>query len=538
MLGFGSGVYTAKQTRRVRETYDIPGTYSDDVVKGIFCLPCSQIRNELEVRTREAEKQGRESGYLEPPVPLGETYRPMDAMTGEDPYESQPPMRVVSPTPTDSNITGQTLPENRMGFPRMTPVYPNGMRPDSGGLQSIRQPVGPDASDRRGKMLTPILEGGEDVERSRYGENTPLAGAPPTFVPHEPLPLFEHQAPRTKSPNLASLAPPKLGASDSASAALPHSHDSRENPTESYRPVLVIKPVRHHDLESHPKTPIQGLVPAREHSISDDAPVAIPEAVETRAHEIDVHDVIHVSKATPTREHRISADDILEVTVQPRQHTTSPDSPVAENKTPEQGRGLETHDTAHTPHITATEGHDIKHDIQVPDPRAKEQVRQHSLSNDRRVPLPGLLAPQSHTVHSDDRVPTPEVFRFKGEHDITKDVLVQSSDLLPTVAHDIAVDERTVSSPEPASEEHDLHADERTKTAAVLPPNEHPIHADAAVPELPRSPQQHGIAADQKVVELSSQPPGVHPLGRDQTVAERANQLLDDFFGSSGKGGN
>ncbi|KAK0720537.1 hypothetical protein B0H67DRAFT_643780 [Lasiosphaeris hirsuta] len=86
----GSGIFTAKQTKRIRETYSIKGTYGDDVAKGIFCQPCSLIRNELEVRRRETDKRAGE--LASGPFPLGElNYQPIYAMATEG-YRLEPQM--------------------------------------------------------------------------------------------------------------------------------------------------------------------------------------------------------------------------------------------------------------------------------------------------------------------------------------------------------------------------------------------------------------------------------------------------------------
>lgn len=54
--GIGSGIYTGKVTRRIRDLYGIDGTYDGDIVKGICCPACALIRNDREVRRREEEK--------------------------------------------------------------------------------------------------------------------------------------------------------------------------------------------------------------------------------------------------------------------------------------------------------------------------------------------------------------------------------------------------------------------------------------------------------------------------------------------------
>ena len=161
LLGIGSGIYTAKQTRRVRETYGIPGSHHKDLVAGILCQPCSQIRNELEVRVREKDKHELAYGLRQPPVPLGENYRPLAHMPIVDPYQSPPSMRHIVPVPANHPSEGQ----EQLFQPRIDVLAdrPNTASP----------------SDRRLKMLTPVRESGELADDSKHGGNTSGAGTIP-----------------------------------------------------------------------------------------------------------------------------------------------------------------------------------------------------------------------------------------------------------------------------------------------------------------------------------------------------------------------
>ncbi|KAK0652312.1 PLAC8 family-domain-containing protein [Cercophora newfieldiana] len=98
-LYIGSGIYTGKQTKRIRKTYNIKGNYCDDVAKGIFCQPCSLIRNDLEIRQREkVDNNNIElAAGLRPPMPLGEeNYRPIYAMPTTEGYQREPYMTTAN----------------------------------------------------------------------------------------------------------------------------------------------------------------------------------------------------------------------------------------------------------------------------------------------------------------------------------------------------------------------------------------------------------------------------------------------------------
>jgi Cys-rich protein (TIGR01571 family) len=85
----GWGVFTANETRRVREKYNIEGDFGNDLANGLFCPCCSIIRNELEIRRRE---NAHELGYVPP------------AGFVEDQYHSPPPMTtLLEPLPVQRN---------------------------------------------------------------------------------------------------------------------------------------------------------------------------------------------------------------------------------------------------------------------------------------------------------------------------------------------------------------------------------------------------------------------------------------------------
>jgi len=133
-VAIGSGVYTGRQTTRIRETYGIQGTHEDDVITGIFCQPCSLIRNELEIRRREnARRQLELSSGLRPPVPLGDdAFQPIYTMAVTQPYTSEP--RMNSSGPAKGRLKGREVHfheplqgesgSSAQNPPRMVPLYP------------------------------------------------------------------------------------------------------------------------------------------------------------------------------------------------------------------------------------------------------------------------------------------------------------------------------------------------------------------------------------------------------------------------------
>ncbi|KAK4451927.1 PLAC8 family-domain-containing protein [Podospora aff. communis PSN243] len=169
-LYIGSGIYTGKQTKRIRERYNIEGTYCDDVVKGIFCQPCSLIRNDIEIRRREKVDNRLElAGGLRPPIPIGEeNYRPIFAMPSTEGYRREPYM-----TTANIPIHQGREPHHHPGLNnaganfQAVPLYPTEEEireherrwKDLGSLPETPHVASPlERIERRSQLLTPISE--------------------------------------------------------------------------------------------------------------------------------------------------------------------------------------------------------------------------------------------------------------------------------------------------------------------------------------------------------------------------------------------
>ncbi|CCC13904.1 hypothetical protein SMACR_07974 [Sordaria macrospora] len=236
-LYIGSGIYTGKETTRIREKYGIKGTTGDDITKGILCQPCSLIRNDLEIRQRESMKREAD---LPPPRPIGESYQPIFAIK-PDGYKSEPRMttprgilKPITSPETSSPPDGQpTLREVRFHEPGQANA-PNvaASHPTEVGYVS-QSPVSPgteagpsNVNQRRNRegTLTPIEEAENQAVEERK-RSTILGPAMNTFqrttsppVMHvttsnapiqAPIPTRDHDRSRKRrSPDTDPLAEP------------------------------------------------------------------------------------------------------------------------------------------------------------------------------------------------------------------------------------------------------------------------------------------------------------------------------------------
>lgn len=189
----GSGIYTGKETTRIREKYGIKGTAGDDITKGIFCQPCSLVRNDLEIRQREGMKRDDD---LPPPRPLGENYQPIYAMK-PDGYKSEPRMTtprgilkpITSPEtslPPDGHPTLREVRFHEPGqgtAPNVAASYPTEVGYVSQSPISPRTEAGPsNANQRRSRegTLAPIEET-DNQTAEEWKKSTILGPAMNTF---------------------------------------------------------------------------------------------------------------------------------------------------------------------------------------------------------------------------------------------------------------------------------------------------------------------------------------------------------------------
>ncbi|KAK3948581.1 hypothetical protein QBC32DRAFT_408518 [Pseudoneurospora amorphoporcata] len=178
-LYIGSGIYTGKETTRIREKYGIKGTAGDDITMGILCQPCSLIRNDLEIRQRESMKREAD---LPPPRPIGENYQPIFAIK-PDGYKSEPRMttprgilKPITSPETSSPPDGQpTLREVRFhepgqgNAPNVAASYPTEVGYVAQSPISLGTEAGPSnaCQRRREGTLTPIEEAENQAAEER-----------------------------------------------------------------------------------------------------------------------------------------------------------------------------------------------------------------------------------------------------------------------------------------------------------------------------------------------------------------------------------
>ncbi|KAK3327488.1 hypothetical protein B0T19DRAFT_484585 [Cercophora scortea] len=564
-LYIGSGIYTGRETRRVRETYGIKGNYCADVAKGIFCQPCSLIRNDLEVRRREiANAQFELEEDLQPPIPLGEReYQPLYALNANQAYKSEPPMgsnlRQVLPVP-ENGSPGREVHFREPGRPnaRMVPIYPDQLPPipQVASLESLE-------ALRKTQLLTPITERDslEDPRVQQLRENTapqvhswlrsmgpsrkdkptaekvvlgPGPGSPPTLVPQAGKPEAKKKCPeacpkpkgtagkgckkgssKKKCPDVPQAAAPEILVPSGDQEAVSPDPEPQPVPRED---IPKPTPSPEHDITSDVLVPTSPTGAPREHSIQVDPRVASPGFEAAQGHDLSSDEEVDESEPAD-REHSLSADKAIAPDEEqaPREHDLDSDVVVnvdeSEPDEEEPGEHALTKDPVVPVYSPSPKEHDLESDSRVPTPRL--QAREHSLSKDKRVPTPTSKGPYAHGIHLDERVPTPELVWLPLEHNILQD--------------------RKVLTPSPNYEEHDLHADQRVKSNALLPARQHSIKSDNKVAGQTEQLKEHGIQADNMVASPAPKDKN-HSISADNKVAQRAYQLLEHFLEQDRKG--
>ncbi|KAK3945783.1 hypothetical protein QBC46DRAFT_424524 [Diplogelasinospora grovesii] len=528
-LYIGSGVYTAKQTKRIRESYGIRGTYRDDVFKGICCQPCSLTRNQLEIRQREFEKMELQAAInARPPLPLGETdYQPMYTMRANTAYQEEPQMahptlRRASPMSDDAMAANrgvhfreplseqQAIHQGRhKNAPRVITLYPTetdiaqherawigfeGLPP----VPLIGSPTSSNDSERalgrRAKMLTPISEKSsqkdslEDPRAQQGKENihdwlrnmvrrsedkptpekavlVPGPGSPATFVP----------APRQQENGVG-----RVGSLQGrvVSAMSPDSLTARSDNTPVPAldaPDVVVTPAK----ETGPASRA-GTKPSGDHKIQSDEIILIPDAQPSPQHEIPADRQVAIPEAAPARQHDLSAD------AQQPQPGNSDSSPK-KNDTESSSRPLT--------------------------PRSW-RAAQHTLSKDVRVPTPNR-GPLVHSILADDRVLSPELSPAHYGHDILQDYFTASS---------------------PGTSEHDLGADPIIVTPGGAAARQHTIGADQRVMEPANQAREHNIRADERVASPAGKPKD-HTISADNKVSSRIYKVFEHLLEPDRKAG-
>ncbi|KAK4164936.1 hypothetical protein QBC43DRAFT_209795 [Cladorrhinum sp. PSN259] len=556
-LGIGSGVYTGKQTRKIRETYGIQGDYTDDIVKGIFCQPCSLIRNGLEVRRRKDENINL--GLFQAPMPLGENqYEPMYTMGTNLAYVPEPQMSAH----LHPGIEGQD--------PYIVPLYPDG--PQLPQIPPIASPL--ENFERRAQVLTPITErdSSEDPRIQQQRENIPKfpqvhgwLQAMQSTVPPEQEKICSGKCSESKKKSKGKKKGGKAdlsvqlkaldfvcqtcgGKKEVLLAAVPSPEQPSTVLLEVDQPVLLevsqpgqteapsepqartprrAQPVDHrmsgdilvsvpynqpldHRMSGDVRVPVI-LESQNKHDLQTHAQVEIPEDILSQDRFIQADKQVDVPAALD-HEHRISMDQRLAVDATPfRAHNLEADELVAEPDESELEEVPQGHRLIADPQVpvnlAATTPHDLELDSRVPTPAPKAQNYQ--LSKDNRVQTPTSRAFE-HGIHLDERVPTPELMALN----------VRNS----------PIQDRKVLSPSPQFEDHDIRADDRVKSPAPSPPREHGIRSDSQVDENIDELKEHGIEADDRLPSPAPARIKDHPLNSDTKVAQRAHQLLEHFL--------
>lgn len=142
------------------------------MTRGIFCQPCSLIRNDLEIRQREGMKQEAD---LPPPRPLGEDYQPIFAIK-PDGYKSEP--RMTTPRGILKPVTSPESSSPPDGQPALREVHFR--EPGQGNAPNMAASYPAEVGHVSQSSFSPRTEGGPSItnqRRSREGTLTPIEEA-------------------------------------------------------------------------------------------------------------------------------------------------------------------------------------------------------------------------------------------------------------------------------------------------------------------------------------------------------------------------
>ncbi|KAK0619766.1 PLAC8 family-domain-containing protein [Immersiella caudata] len=587
-LYIGSGIYTGKQTKRIRKTYNIKGNYCDDVAKGIFCQPCSLIRNDLEIRRRERVDTNIElAAGLRAPMPFGEeNYRPIFVMPNTEGYRREPYMTAVN-LPIHQVRGSHYHPRGE--DPHAEPLYPTEEEireherrwKELAPLPEIPHVASPlENIERRSQLLTPISEQDslEDPRLQQLRENVPKfpqvrnwlrsmspsaedqptvertilvagLGNPPSIVspqgkkcpeacpkPEKKLkkPLKQSRNPKVKTPKLSSKK--KTQPDDSPKRA----------PETLVTPNIM-------EIEA-PVTagPVAGPVEVRqtpEHNLSADVLVTSPTESQ-RQHSLQA-DVFVASPPGSQHPHSLKDDAIVSsASGSQRQHSLQADPRVlTADPSPAPEHDLDADELVQVLPFTGRE-HSLGADRKIS--AGEASVRQHSLGVDRRVSV-GEPYVRQHSIDSDEVISVEEeqeLPRSEAEsqgHDIQQDPEV-TIDLVAAQSHDIDSDTRVPTPKLLQRREHSLSRDIRVMTPTSKGPRSHGIHIDERVPtpELVRLNLEHDILQDSRVLtpspasrqhdlqedervesSVQSQQPRLHSIRSDAQVSEPGSQARE-----------
>ncbi|KAK5654803.1 hypothetical protein OQA88_6839 [Cercophora sp. LCS_1] len=589
-LYIGSGIYTAKVTGEIRKKYNIKGDRCDDVTKGIFCQPCSLIRNDLEVRRREKDtKVGELVEGSRGPMPLGERdFQPMFAMPNSEGYRQQPQMsaaqggvahlhqrtgaagsRIVPLYPTDQDLRDQNL--SWRGFTDLPQI------PD------VSSPLG---IDRRSKLLTPITEldsSAEDPQSQNQGENAPgypqvqtwLKSMSPsgtgkhakgkkakpcpgpmdcdknmqlTSKPLKPakkakLQRFggkeKNKAEETGgTPNIFVTAAERLlqpSAPGVENLRSPPPIRARRSPEHNLSADILIpspsESQRQHSLQTDV---IMGSPrePGRQHGIHDDVLVASPLSVPQHNLQNDAR--VPTPAAPPIPQHSLTADGAVQfLSVLSFEHSIDSDQRVAAGE-----GGARSHSISRDKPVAddggRVRGHSLNDDELLteenepePEPEPETELVGHTLMADPQVTLV-VPRPKIHSIGSDTIVSIQRRLHLR-EHSLSRDIRVPTPTSQGNLAHGIHLDER-VPTPELVrlNLEHDILRDRRVLTPSTIN-EEHNLQADQRV-KTPASlpPHGHFIESDNRIPEPSTSRPKPHQIASDDLVVPGPSKRARD----------
>ncbi|KAJ4411243.1 porphobilinogen deaminase [Neurospora sp. IMI 360204] len=534
----GSGIYTGRETTRIRKKYGIKGTAGDDITTGILCQPCSLIRNDLEIRQREGMKQEAD---LPPPRPLGEDYQPIFAIK-PDGYKSEPRMttprgilKPITSPETSSPPDGQpAMREVRFhepgqgNAPNVAASYPTEVGYVSQSPISPRTEAGPSTANQRRSRegtLTPIEEADNQVAEERE-KSTILGPAMNTFqrttsppVMHvttsnapiqAPVPTRDHdrsgpaQFPvieaRVPSPELSRKAPnigkPRTPVRksrfseefDAPSADVMFSNipDAAPSSSLSAPPRLPQLPGAF-DTPAMPPATVPATVPAS----SPKAPTQLPQlpgAFPSSSHS-------ETPNMKPSALEQLAAlRDVANqspkvVTVEEAEPSISE---TIQDRVDEARVGDRLHDISQDPQLETLPPRDTRHRLIVGVP---PQGETHDIGADTVVPLADQA--EAHGLHMDPKVALAAA-RIK-DHPIESDPRINSPKPTSIRDHRIAEDKRLVVPRTNSPFRHGIHLDQRVATPPVLVRPHDLEDRQIATPSPNPGRENHSLAADARI---------------------------------------
>lgn len=535
----GSGVYTGRQTHQIRKKYGIEGTYSDDIIKGIFCQPCSLIRNELEVRRREGEKRHNKlSKELQPPVPLQDTivamagpYKSEPRMTSGKPKEKEPkekepkekaPVRQVhfrKPAERKSDEKDQA----KQRAPRIIPLCPTEKMTLPLTIRYASPELPSEGVGLRSQALTPISEKDSiedyaclkrennpnfpqvqdwlqamvesDVPTAEKATQLPGPDRPPSLLAQtgSPGPEAYLELPQSEKKDLEhrethSASPRRQ--KDSKKSKKPGKQKRAPETLANVSPQIFLPldegQLQQEDKESSPesfKTP-----PSRDIT----SPV-VKESARASPHAPDT-DVLVSMPSNSQRAHGVDSDDQVpsrEFTPEP--HDLSADKQVALARQADHKQSIRKDPQVDVPHET-DRVHSIGKDDLVD--VSQRPDRSHTVGKDDLVAL-NVPSPRPHDLDSDELVSLEEETKSEPEpgpgsglgpgHELLTDPIVPVS-FSPSRGHELDTDARSPTPQRAQAREHSLSKDKRVAMPLFRVPSSHGIHPDArlSTPELVR----------------------------------------------------